>query len=187
VHTIHRASERYQSTQPGIITRHSFAAGAHYDPDNVAFGALIGVDEHVVEPGAGFAAHTHRGVDIVSWVLNGTLRHEDDAGDVELVGPGILLRQRAGDGIRHTETNASGSAPLRFVQMTVLADAGAEFTAARIPGALEIPAAPRLHVQVLSGRPELAGEPLAPMDCVRAENEPLQLTGTATVALWRLR
>lgn len=117
------AASRYRTDQRGITTWHSFSAGAHYDPDNLRFGPITGCDEHIVEPGAGFDWHGHRGVLIVSWVLAGTLRHEDSNGVVRFVRPGVVLVQSSGEGIRHAETNASATDTLRFVQTTVLVDA----------------------------------------------------------------
>jgi hypothetical protein len=114
-----RADERYSSASDGIESRHCFSAGGHYDADNVSYGALIGCDEHVVAPGAGFDWHGHRGVDIISWVLGGELRHEDDLRS-RVIRPGEVLWQATGTGIRHRETNAS-SEPLRLVQMTLVA------------------------------------------------------------------
>lgn len=122
--TVQRAGERYRTVQPGIVTRHCFSSGAHYDPANLRFGSLIALDEHLVEPGAGFGTHAHRGVELVSWVLDGVLRHEDGAGRVELVHPGRLQLQVAGSGIRHSEVNASTSEPLRFVQAWLELPAG---------------------------------------------------------------
>ena len=113
---------RFESTQPGIHTWHSFSAGAHYDPDNIAFGPIVGLDEHTVDPGAGFDWHGHRGVHIVSYILQGMLRHQDSDGAERFVGPGVLLVQSTGDGIRHRETNACDTEPLRFVQITILGD-----------------------------------------------------------------
>ena len=81
---------RFETVQPGITTRHCFSSGAHYDPAHIAFGPLIALDEHALAPGAGFGRHAHRGVEILSWVLSGTLHHEDTAGRVELVRPGTL-------------------------------------------------------------------------------------------------
>ena len=121
-----RASERYLSGGPGVTTRHQFSAGAHYDPDNVAFGPIVAVDEHAVTPGNGFDWHAHRGVHIVSCVLDGTLRHEDSNGGERIIGPGALLVQSTGDGIRHRETNASDVDPLRFVQITVVGAVSSE-------------------------------------------------------------
>ena len=71
-----RAADRFHVAHDGIETWHCFSAGAHYDPDNVAYGPMIGCDEHLVGPGAGFDWHPHRGVEIVSWVLSGVLRHQ---------------------------------------------------------------------------------------------------------------
>jgi quercetin 2,3-dioxygenase len=122
---VRRARDRFRTDQAGITTWHCFSAGAHYDPDNLSFGALVGVDEHLVQPGAGFDWHAHRGVRIVSWVLEGVLRHERSGGETRLVRPAELLVQSTRDGIRHRETNASVAEPLRFVQTTVLDDAPA--------------------------------------------------------------
>ena len=158
-----RADERFESVQPGIVTRHQFSAGAHYDPDNIAFGPVVGIDEHVVEPGAGFDWHGHRGVHIVSSVLEGMLRHEDSHGVERLVGPGLLLVQSTGDGIRHRETNASDTERLRFVQLTFLVDAPAavqvawppvEFggvTVTVVRGAYEAGGSTRQIITVLDG------------------------------------
>lgn len=125
VAVVQPAENRFETVQPGIVTRHCFSAGSHYDADNVAFGSLVGLDDHAVEPGSGFASHSHRDVEILSWVLDGTLRHEDDAGRVELVVPGSVLHQSTGSGVRHSEVNASSTEPLRFVQLTLLGDARA--------------------------------------------------------------
>jgi redox-sensitive bicupin YhaK (pirin superfamily) len=158
---VRRAAERYVSTQPGITTYHCFAAGPHYDPDNVSFGPVVGVDEHLVQAGAGFDWHAHRGVTIVTWVLEGTLRHEDEDGE-RLVHPGELFVQSTGQGIRHSETNASDSKALRFVQTTLLSDSAGVRVAA---GATEIHG----HAYVVRGEWRLGDEQLGPGDSVRAE------------------
>ena len=108
------------ASQDGVESWHCFASGPHYDQANLAFGALIGFDEHLVQPGSGFAWHGHRGVEIVSWVIAGTLHHEDSDGRVRIVEPGQALWQSTGSGIRHCEVNASASDSLRLVQMTLL-------------------------------------------------------------------
>lgn len=117
-----RATQRYRTDQPGITTWHCFSSGAHFNPDNVAFGRLVACDEHLVAPGAGFAMHAHRRVELVTWVLDGTLEHRNPSGPRRRVGPGIVQYQSAGDGIRHSERNASSLEPLRFVQLWLLND-----------------------------------------------------------------
>jgi hypothetical protein len=129
-----RAGDRFRSEHGGITSWHCFSAGAHYDPENTNFGAVIAVDEHLVAPGSGFDTHAHAGgVRILSWVLEGLLRHEDDGGGLVLASPGQLLVQDTGDGLRHRETNASMQQPLRFVQTTLLADSPRSLRAALPP------------------------------------------------------
>ena len=122
-----RAEQRFRSEYHGIVSLHCFSAGVHYDPARLGFGALVAVDEHLLAPGAGFAEHAHRGVDIVSLVLDGSLRHVGRAGEL-VVGPGALLVQVCGDGITHAESNASEQQPLRIIQLTALAGTGAPST-----------------------------------------------------------
>lgn len=197
---IRLAAARYETAQPGITTWHCFSAGTHYDPDNTAFGALIALDEHVVAPGAGFGRHAHRGVDIVSWVLAGTLRHEDSSGRGELVRPGTALHQSTGSGIEHTERNASGTDPLRFIQLVLLGAAtppcqlsaapplllgGGEFAVLHPTAPVELPAAVHLHLYVASGTVGAAGQTLHPGDSVRVRNEAVTVDGAGEVLLWR--
>jgi redox-sensitive bicupin YhaK (pirin superfamily) len=154
--TIIRADERFRTSQPGIASWHVLSAGPHYDPERVRMGPLIGIDEHVLAPGAHFAEHAHRGVDVVSWVCSGTLAH--NGATSLLVRPGDVLVQRAGTGIRHDEGNPSTFEPLRLVQMTLLSSSdiepATELTAA--PVALDAatfvagPAGPA-YVYVVSG------------------------------------
>lgn len=110
------------SSGPGIASRHRFSAGPYYDPANLGLGPVIGFDEHTVEPGAGFDWHAHRGVHILSWVLEGELQHEGEDRAKLFVPPGMLLIQSTGDGIRHRETNALDDQTLRFLQITILRD-----------------------------------------------------------------
>jgi len=119
-----RAAARFRSAHNGIVSLHCFSAGPNYDPDRLGIGALVGFDEHVLAPGAGFADHAHRAVDIVSWVVEGTLCHIGGSGEV-LVRSGQVLVQSCGDGIRHAEANPSASEPLRLIQMTLTGGVGA--------------------------------------------------------------
>jgi quercetin 2,3-dioxygenase len=176
-----RAGQRFHTSQPGIETWHSFSAGAHYDPENVALGPLVGVDEHHLAGGAGFDWHEHRGVVIVSYVLSGVLRHEDSAGVREISAGGTLV-QSAEEVIRHAEGNASATEPLRFVQLTVLVGQGARFDVGATPCRI---AAPGGYAFVAIGSAEVAGTRLRPGDEVRVSGEALELTGEATVLRWQ--
>jgi quercetin 2,3-dioxygenase len=192
------AAARFRTEFEGVQTWHCFSAGPHYDPDNVAFGALIGLDEHLVGPGAGFGWHPHRGVAIVSWVVAGRLRHEDDAGRVRFVEPGDVFVQQTGSGIRHVETNASPTEPLRLIQLTFLADGAAEptITTAEPPVALG-PArfdmwrtgatAPdsRWHLFVAAGSWQCGSDSLRPGDSVRGSGH-VEIDGTGELLVSEL-
>ncbi|EDY48618.1 conserved hypothetical protein [Streptomyces clavuligerus] len=115
---VRRAGDRHRGGEPdrGIGTRHSFSFGAHYDPDNLRFGALIACNEESLAPGAGFAEHPHSHTEIVTWVAEGELTHRDSTGTATVVRPGDLQYLSAASGVRHTERN-DGDRPLVFVQM----------------------------------------------------------------------
>ncbi|MEU9606990.1 pirin family protein [Streptomyces sp. NPDC048057] len=115
---VRRAAQRYPGGEPtaGIESAHAFSFGGHYDPDNLRFGALVACNEERLAPGAGFAEHPHSHTEIVTWVVEGELTHEDSTGRATVVRPGDLQRLSAGDGVRHVERNAGG-VPLVFVQM----------------------------------------------------------------------
>jgi quercetin 2,3-dioxygenase len=181
---VRRAGDRFVTTQPGIISYHSFSAGPHYDPRNLRFGLLVGFDEHHIEPGTGFAMHAHRGVDVVSWVLEGALTHEDSLGNKQIVIQGRFAYLVAGSGVRHEERN-EGRVPLRLVQATLLAEPGPPayvltdkpaHTGAMVmrtlrPGGEEISLGESqlMHLFVGSGDVTIAGlEPLGLGDALRA-------------------
>jgi redox-sensitive bicupin YhaK (pirin superfamily) len=119
---LRRAAERLESRGDGVVSRHSFAFGPHYDPMNTRFGALVTHNDDVLAPGAGFPEHPHRDLEIVTWVVSGALQHTDSSGGSAIVRPGTVGRLSTGAGVRHSETNAS-SGETRYVQMWILPDA----------------------------------------------------------------
>lgn len=121
---IKRAAERFVTSDGGVVARHSFSFGAHYDPANVGFGLLAVSNDDLIWPGAGYPVHQHRDVEIVTWVLDGSLVHRDSMGVEGVIIPGLAQRMSAGRGVTHSEVNEApgGSAALRFVQMWVPPD-----------------------------------------------------------------
>jgi redox-sensitive bicupin YhaK (pirin superfamily) len=101
---------------------HSFSFGRHYDPNNTHHGLLLVSNDDTVAPGTGFTTHSHRDMEIVTWVLSGRLRHEDSEGNRGELYPGLAQRMSAGTGISHSEMNASPSEEVHFVQMWVPPD-----------------------------------------------------------------
>ncbi|OBF19330.1 pirin family protein [Mycobacterium kubicae] len=119
---IHRSADRAVTTTSWLRSRHSFSFGDHYDPQNTHHGVLLVNNDDIVEPGGGFDTHPHRDMEIVTWVLQGALRHQDSTGNRGVIYPGLAQRMSAGSGILHSEMNDSASEPVHFVQMWVIPD-----------------------------------------------------------------
>ncbi|WP_428342794.1 pirin family protein [Mycobacterium sp.] len=117
-----RAADRAVTTTSWLHSRHSFSFGDHYDPGNTHHGVLLVSNDDVVAAGAGFDTHPHRDMEIVTWVLDGSLAHRDSAGNSGVIYPGLAQRMSAGSGITHSERNDSVTKPVRFVQMWVQPD-----------------------------------------------------------------
>ncbi|SOX51656.1 pirin family protein, partial [Mycobacterium ahvazicum] len=119
---IRRAADRAVTTTPWLKSRHSFSFGDHYEPDNTHHGLLVVNNDDVVAPRSGFDTHPHRDMEIVTWVLEGELTHQDSAGNHGVIYPGLAQRMSAGSGILHSEKNDSPTQPVHFIQMWVIAD-----------------------------------------------------------------
>jgi quercetin 2,3-dioxygenase len=119
---IRRAADRAVTTTSWLDSRHSFSFGDNYDPDNTHHGVLLVSNDDIVAAAAGFDAHPHRDMEIVTWVLDGSLTHRDSTGNSGVIYPGLAQRMSAGSGITHSERNASTTEPVRFVQMWVQPD-----------------------------------------------------------------
>ena len=119
---IRRAADRAVTTTSWLKSRHSFSFGDHYDPDNTHHGLLLVNNDDLVEPDAGFDTHPHRDMEIVTWVLDGELTHQDSTGNRGVIYPGLAQRMSAGSGILHSEKNDSATEPVHFVQMWVVPD-----------------------------------------------------------------
>ena len=119
---IRKAADRAVTTTDWLKSRHSFSFGDHYDPDNTHHGLLLVNNDDIVQPDTGFDTHPHRDMEIVTWVLQGELTHQDSAGNCGVIYPGLAQRMSAGSGILHSEKNDSPFAPVHFVQMWVVPD-----------------------------------------------------------------
>jgi redox-sensitive bicupin YhaK (pirin superfamily) len=116
---IRRARERYHGAHGWLDSHQSICFDADGDPKLTNWGALRIFNDDRVAPGAGFSAHPHRDMEIVSYVLEGRLEHRDDMGNHGIVEPGGVQYMSAGTGLVHSECNASRTESLRFVQMWV--------------------------------------------------------------------
>lgn len=122
---VRRAADRAVTRAAGIELRHALSSGHHYDPANTSYGPLVAHDEIVLAPGAGFPTHRHRDLEVVTWVLEGELEHQDDLGPPARLGPGTAQVLSTGSGVEHAETAGAGGA--RFLQAWLVPDVlGAE-------------------------------------------------------------
>ncbi len=128
---VRHAEDRYTSQFGWLDSKHSFSFGHHFDRTNTHHGLLLVNNDDVVDAGTGFDTHPHRDMEIVTWVLDGSLVHQDSTGHNGIIYPGLAQRMSAGRGIMHSEKNDSwrlaGDAhqdPVHFIQMWVVPDQG---------------------------------------------------------------
>lgn len=127
---VRRGGERFKTKLSWLDSKHSFSFSRHYDPQNTHHGLLLVNNDDIVTSGTGFETHPHQDMEIVTWVMQGSLVHQDSTGHSGLIYPGLAQRMSAGTGILHSEKNDSwrlqgGNAhhdPVHFVQMWVVPD-----------------------------------------------------------------
>jgi redox-sensitive bicupin YhaK (pirin superfamily) len=126
---VRRSADRFKTQVGWLDSKHSFSFGGHYDHGNTHHGLLLVNNDDVVTPGMGFETHPHRDMEIVTWVLRGSLVHQDSTGHSGVIYPGLAQRMSAGRGILHSEKNDSWrlqgdqhSEPVHFVQMWIAPD-----------------------------------------------------------------
>ena len=197
---LRKAQDRGTANFGWLDSKHTFSFGHYYDPEHMGFSALRVINDDLVTPGAGFDTHGHRDMEIISYVLEGTIEHKDSQGNIETLPAGEFQLMSAGRGILHSEYNASKTDNLKFLQIWIQPNAlggspgyqqkrfgkDAGMTTIVSPtgenGSLQIKQDAKLHQLVLAAKQNITFKPDSPNIYVHLVAGELSINGTTMVS-----
>jgi redox-sensitive bicupin YhaK (pirin superfamily) len=118
--TVRKSAERGTTKIDWLDSKHTFSFGDYYDPANESFGPLRVINEDWIKGGAGFPPHSHRDMEIVTYIVEGAIAHKDSSGGGGTIRPGEIQRMSAGRGITHAEFNASRDQVCHLLQIWII-------------------------------------------------------------------
>ena len=118
--TIRKSQDRGYFNHGWLKTHHTFSFSDYYDPNHIQFRTLRVINEDYVDAGQGFATHSHKDMEIITYILEGALQHKDSMGNTSIIRPGEVQRMSAGTGVTHSEFNPSQTEAVHLLQIWIL-------------------------------------------------------------------